>query len=168
MSNIGRLILVLGTLAMPAAALAGGYGVAGVRDATVGQSVAAGQTVWCPRLNSEIPFELQEQMDCGGAPAAGRNRPGFFANFRHVPEGSSPNVRDGNRDPVPNQVTQRPPSPGDDGPRPTGDTIGKWDRLGELNVTPDNYSQQGQDFIDDVRDFSTRNGSGGDWTEFRN
>ena len=53
-------------VAFPAAGLAGSYGDTAVKDATVGRTASAGSTIYCERLDQDIPVRLADRMDCGG------------------------------------------------------------------------------------------------------
>lgn len=176
MNATARTLLILGICTMPGVVLAGGYGTAGVKDASVGQSSTAEATVWCPKLEADIPLRLQEQMDCGQAPvaAAPRERRGFFASFRHVPQGGNRDTggSDGPNDQPSPRVAEGP----NDGPRPQvsegprtqeSASIGKWDRLSQMNVTPQNIGSQSPQFQQQFNDYFNTHGAAGDWTNFK-
>lgn len=166
----------------PTTLVAGSYGSAGVSDAEVGRY--AGQaTVWCERLDANVPERLFRQMDCG-APDDGiarsavagervnnrsRGLGGLFGNFRHV-RGNTIDTDDD--DPPRNlRTTQTPtdddePTPvaSDDPPTPSS-SVGKWDRLSDLGVTPSNFGNQSESFKDQVNDYR-RSNTDGDWSGF--
>ena len=164
----GTLSILTTAMILPTLAAAGGYGSAGVKDATVGPAATATATVWCPAIKAEIPVTLQAEMDCGEAVAVGsakpkvareRFGPGPFGLPPHQRIGPSPNDDDGDRPPL--TTVSKNPVP-EDGPSP----IDKWGRLGQLGVNPSNYHQQGQGFLDKVDAFRNQAGTGGDWSSF--
>ena len=71
MKNSARLFLLVAVTAMPATALAGAYGNSAVKDANVANGGAAGNTIWCQRIEADVPERLAAQMDCGGGAVAG-------------------------------------------------------------------------------------------------
>ena len=162
MKSTALVIAIAGACAMSGAAVAGGYGTAGVRDASVSQSATAEATIWCPRLEADIPLRLQEQMDCGQSVAgvAPTEPRGFFSSFRHVPRNNRPIDRD---------VTENVPNPREPStPQDPGTAfVGKWDRLDELNVTPGNYQDQSPEFRGSVNDYISENGRDADWSGFQ-
>ncbi len=178
-------ILVMASLAIvPSAVSAGGYGTAGVSDANVGQQVAQGG-IWCPALEATISETLYTQMDCEGGPrdaVAGERitneRRGLFGIFgAHEPR---PSVQNDDDDPAPrvtrNQPTPNTPSgePTDEGPSddpkdddPVAANVGKWDRLGEIGVTRENYRDRTtSEFRSRVGEYRNREGYDGDWSGF--
>lgn len=163
----GTISILTTVMFLPGLAAAGGYGSAGVKDATVGPASTATATVWCPALKTEIPVSLQAEMDCGEAVAVGtatpkvareRFGPGPFGLPPHQRIGSTPNDDDGDRPPL--TTTSKNPVPEDN-----NNSIDKWGRLGQLGVNQSNYHQQGQGFIDKVDAF--RNGTDGNWANFK-
>lgn len=190
MTQFVRNALLAMIVTMPSAALAGGYGTAGVKDATVGQSPTATATVWCPKLKTDVPIALHQQMDCGeGAvgtakPAVARERfggRGLFGLPPHQPSGprsalddsdtpvtrANPPTGPGDDTPSdePEQPTDEPDRP-DDRP-PSGGPKTKWERLADFGVNSDNFFDQPDDFRSAVQDFRKTNGGyGGDWSGF--
>ena len=157
------------TLALaPASLMAGGYGNTAVMDESVSQYAAAGETVWCPRLNDNIPARLGEQMDCGGpgrVVKARRGLGGILSSLRHNPGGFQRQESDGgDARPLPKVATL----PKDDSvtPEPTPSSVAKWDRLGEMNVTRENFGNQSQEFQHQVLDYLSSHGPNSDWSGF--
>lgn len=165
--------------ALPMTAVAGGYGTAGVADDSVSQYAAQG-TVFCPRLEEQVPERLYADMDCGGttgmarsavAPDRVENRPGlgnFFRNLRHEPR---PSIR--TDDDNPERRIVEPDGPGNNpqpSPKPTPPTstasVNKWERLSDFGVNQDNFWSQSQSFRDSVMDYRSTNGFDGDWSGF--
>lgn len=183
-------MLVSATLSLPGIALAGGYGTAGVKDASVGQTASSSATVWCPKVKSEVPFELYAEMDCGdGRVAGGVATPkvaperfgdeppiqiGPFQFQPHVRSGPQPN-RNNDDTPLVLRIPESPESPDTPVvpisvvPEPEPETpgpIGKWERLNELGVTPENYPDQGEEFFESISDFIGSNPPDSDWSGF--
>lgn len=185
MTVIGKTLLLTTALSLPGIASAGGYGTAGVSDASVGQTASAGETVYCRNLNTEVPRQLYVEMDCGDGVLTGFATPQVAPErFTDEPEetgffGLPPHVRSG---PTPNDDNDRPrlidnerPDPDDNGtptvpvdkePEPETGPIGKWERLNELGINRDNFGDQGPGFVQDIRDYRESN-PGGDWSGFR-
>lgn len=72
MTTKAKIIVTAAFVAVPGALFAGGYGESAVKDARVGQVGPEGDTVYCQRLDQEIPERLASRMDCGGAVARPR------------------------------------------------------------------------------------------------
>ena len=72
MTTKAKIIVTAAFVAVPGALFAGGYGDTAVKDARVGQAGPQGETVYCRRLDQDIPERLAARMDCGGAPAQPR------------------------------------------------------------------------------------------------
>ena len=71
-------------MAVPGTLFAGGYGNTAVKDASVGNGGASGATVFCQRIDADVPERLAADMDCGGAAVATPRRRGvrgFFAGI---------------------------------------------------------------------------------------
>ena len=181
--DTAKVIAAVTFMLAPSSLFAGGYGTAGVEDATVGQQTAQGE-IWCQRMETNVPEDLYRQMDCGpgraGVAASAvvparvttreqRGLRGIFSNLRHVPQGRSndsdgPGTRvstvgGGGSGPNPS------PSPSPTPPTTTASTD-KWDRLNELGVTRENFDGQSQSLRDQVVDYVKENGGGGDWSGF--
>ena len=172
--NSTNVIAMVAFAACPTSLVAGGYGTAGVADATVGQQTAQAQ-VWCQKLESEIPADLVAQMDCGSATVGiarssvandritnNNPRGGLFGLGPHQ---RGPRVQNDDDGPSPRITTN------DDGPNTnptptTSDNVGKWDRLSELGVTRGNLRSQSQEFRSQFQDYRSNNGTGGDWSSF--
>ena len=153
--NIATVAMVATLMAAPAALMAGSYGSTAVKDDNVGRYASTGNQVWCARLDRNIPADLAAQMECGGSarPAVADNR------ITRLPSSSRDEDKDDRR-----TVTRRKPEP--ETPT-TGGKPGKWDRLGQLNVTPQNFDQQSPSFRDQVRSYyDTAGGPNGDWSGF--
>lgn len=170
-----RIIAVTTALIIPAPLLAGAYGESSVRDGKVENLATSQATVPCPRLNRSIPASLASEMDCGTARATARvagervrNNPlaSFFGRHKRG-SGLAASVGDG-----PNTTSQSNDTPVvSAGPIPTNSSsssgpVAKWDRLGELGVTPDNFASQPDSFKDEFSSFAEENGLGGDWSGF--
>lgn len=100
--------MAMGFLLVPSTILAGSYGPSGVHDSSVTLFVPQ-EHVWCQRLETVIPLELEMHMECGDpstefvrSAIAGerttRNRTlglrSLLSNFRHTPIGHEPNQSD--------------------------------------------------------------------------
>ena len=185
MTHFMKTAIIAAVVAMPTAVLAGGYGTAGVKDATVGQSPTETASVWCPKLGAEVPVDLRRQMDCGDGVAVGTAKPevarerfggrGLFGLPPHQRSGprSALDDDDGPRvlvtapagpDETPNE---RPTGNGEDEPTGGGsDTKTKIQRLGELGVTLSTIPNQSKEFQDSFNDYFAENGAHGDWSNF--
>ena len=172
-----KIIAMLAFAACPTFLVAGGYGTAGVSDANVGQQTAQTQ-VWCQKLESEVPANLHAQLDCGPATAGiarsavaddriTNDRPrggGLFGLGPHVP---GPRVQNDDDGPSPRFTSNEDGPDTDPSPTPTASAeVGKWDRLSELGVTPNNFSSQSSEFQEQFSDYTDENGFGGDWSTF--
>jgi hypothetical protein len=182
MKYLGTFSLIT-TLLVPGLAGAGSYGDAGTADATVVPPTTQTAFVWCPKLKTEIPVDLQTEMNCDDAipvatarpaVAPARFRTGLFGLPPHIPGKGLPNVQDDDTpsdlflDPTPTVATQIPdPTPPSNDPTPDGGFTSKWDRLSDLGVTPDNMAQQTQSFQDSVNNYFSVHGAGGDWSSFQ-
>ena len=160
-------------LMLPGWAVAGGYGEAGVRDATVAPPATATASVWCPKLRTEVPVALQNELDCGEAVAVGSAEPkvapsrftrGFFGLPAHEPSGVQPNFEDGDGTPFP--VAQPAPNAPQQPSPPANQSIGKWERLSQLGVNPQNIQNQSQSFTNAFNDYFSTHGASGDWSNF--
>lgn len=188
MVKLFSVVCVAGALALPSVSSAGGYGTAGVSDARVGQSAVATATLWCPRLNAEVPLELVRQMDCGDGVAVGSAQPAVApARIRRGPFGLPPHDpsrleedrNDPDNDPV--VVVSTNPSPNDNGsddndnsdpndntsdPNNNDGFVDKWTALGDYGVTQDNYDQQPPEVMQPIEDYFNAHGGDGDWSGF--
>lgn len=174
-SSVLSIVVAAAVTLIPAPLMAGAYGASAVKDATVSNQVASNATVYCARLKQDIPVSLQSQMDCGtGAPLAVKAKQSFFERFRHVPQSRTRELGGATRAPVaendgprtPPTATDRPaPTPVAEAPKPQ--SVNKWERLGQLGVTRDNFGQQDNDFFSDVKDHLATQGPEGDWSGFR-
>jgi hypothetical protein len=165
MGNFGRIVVTVGAVLLPASVMAGGYGTAGVKDATVSQSATSEATIWCPKLKQEIPLRLQQQMDCGEDKPAGEKgaRQGFFSAFHHIPQGNRPSARDDNDKPSkPRVVASAAGSVEESAKTP----VNKLERLEQLNVSLDSLGKQSPEFQEQFNDFYSANGPNGDWSKF--
>ncbi|NNF92903.1 MAG: hypothetical protein HKM96_16060 [Boseongicola sp.] len=163
----GTLSLLTTVMILPTLAAAGGYGSAGVKDATVGPSATATATVWCPALETEIPVALQADMNCGEAVAVGSAKPKVARErFGPGPFGLPPHERIGPT-PKDDDNDQPPLTTVSKDPAPDNNPVDKWGRLGQLGVNQSNYHQQGQGFIDKVDAFRNQAGTSGDWSNFQ-
>jgi len=176
------------TLSLPTPLVAGSYGSAGVSDAPVGRY--AGQaTVWCERLDASVPESLFREMECGasddgiarsavaGERVTNRSR-GFLGGLlgphvrgTNIPTDDDEPERTVRSTPTPTEDDNGDPTPiaSNDPPTPTTPTtpnspVGKWDRLGELGVTEQNFNDQSDSFRQEVGDFLS--GSESDWSNF--
>lgn len=123
MTHTVRTAFLAAIVWLPATAFAGGYGTAGVKDATVGQSTAQTATIWCPKLKTEVPITLAQQMDCGAGVAVGTAQPavarerfggrGLFGLPPHQPSGGRSALDD---DDSPITGGTPPVQPGDETP----------------------------------------------------
>lgn len=176
MTHYGRSLILTGLLAFPGLAIAGSYGAVGVSDATVAPPATATATVWCPKIQQEVPQELARQMECGEAVAVGVAEPkvarerftrGFLGLPAHEPTGARPKMEDDQTPFTP--VSDNGPKPDDNGPKPTdkGQPVDKWGRLDQLGVNQSNYHSQGQDFLDKVDAYRNQHGASGDWSNFK-
>jgi hypothetical protein len=165
---------------LPGTAFAGGYGVAGVKDDRVELGAPETAMIWCPKLRTEVPIRLQQQMDCSEGVAVGTAKPavarerfggGLFGLPPHVPGGKTTlQDRDtprptpttepkGSDEPTPDENDETPPTSGQ--PKP------KWDRLADFGVNGDNFFEQSEEFLSAVDAFREANGGyGGDWSGF--
>lgn len=176
MKHLGIAALAAATLAVPGAGVAGSYGSAGVRDATVTPPATATASVWCAKVKAEVPVALASEMDCGEAVAVGTAKPkvarerfttGLFGLPPHQRIGGTVGNDDDDPPIVPVSNSPDPsPTPPSTPPSNSG-PVDKWTRLGQLGVDQSNYHQQGQGFIDKVDAYRNTNGSGGDWTNFQ-
>jgi hypothetical protein len=187
MTTLGKIMLVSATLSLPGIALAGGYGTAGVKDASVGQIASSSGTIWCPKVKTEVPFELYAEMDCGdgqvgfATPQVAPERFGDEPPIRIGPFRLPPHVRSGPQPdsgddtPLVRSIPESPESPTTPVvpigvvPEPEPETpgpIGKWERLNELGVTPENYADQGEDFYQSVSEYIDSNPPNNDWSGF--
>lgn len=187
LGNKKRLIAVVaaGTLlASPSIAIAGGYGSAGVADAEVKQ-YAAQSGIWCQSLEANIPESLFAEMDCNetgvarsavaGERVTNTRTRGLFGLPAHEPrsrtepqDDSAPSILVRSRQPTPTQVANSD-SDSDSVPSPTPTTTGKvdkWDRLDQLGVNGDNWSQQSPDFYDAVNNHRGQENFDDDWSDF--
>ena len=180
MTTLGKYAF-LAVFAAPLPSFAGGYGEAGVKDATVGQLPAETAAIWCPKLRTEVPIELQRQLDCEDGVPVGTARPavaparfggGLFGLPPHQPIGGNSAMVDGGSPlnrlvSAPGDNTDSPENPKDpNNGNNSGAPTAKWDRLGELGVTPENLGQQSEEFREAVRDYTRNNGGAGDWSNF--
>ncbi len=165
--------LLSAMLVLPGVATGGGYGTAGVSDATVGAPTEATALVWCPKIKAEIPIQLQAQMDCSDGVAVGTATPvvaparfgtGLLGLPPHQPKGR--NVTNDDDGPTSILTVNEKLNPGPIAPDPADNAIGKWDRLSQLGVDRQNYDQQSQDFRDAVKNYRSTHGTSGDWTNF--
>lgn len=174
-----RAVLLAAVFGLPCAASAGGYGSAGVKDATVAPPATATATVWCPRLNTEVPISLQSDLNCGRTVAVGVARPkvarerferGLFGLPAHVRSGNTPSNDDSGPGPFPVATPTQSPSPEPQPNTPTPDgsntSVAKWDRLADLGVNPSNFDSQSDDFKRAVGDYLDVEGPLGDWSGF--
>lgn len=177
-------------VAIPSAALAGGYGTAGVKDARVGQSPTQTAVIWCPKLKTEVPLALSQQMDCSDGVAVGTAQPavarerfggrGLFGLPPHQPQAPrsaldkeytpvADNDPPGRPNDEPPGGEQEPPSnepSGNDTPKETGGIKTKWERLADFGVTPENLQSQPRDFKTSVKDYLKDHGPRTDWSGF--
>ena len=195
MTTKAKIIVTAAFVAVPGALFAGGYGDTAVKDARVGQAGPQGETVYCRRLDQDIPERLAARMDCGGAPAqprvAGeRTSSGLLGALSNL-FGGGGNGGSGGDD-----GGSRGTSDGDDGDRNNNGGGGsgggsggsgggsgggdggsgggdggsnftsKWDRLADFGVNRDNYKDQDRDLLDQIKDYRKENGSKGDWSDF--
>jgi hypothetical protein len=148
---------------------AGSFGSAGTEDARVGRY--AGQTtIWCERLEASVPEQLFRDLDCGSDESVVRdavagervtNRGGGLVGLLgpHIRGGNTPNDDDGPSDGLTILDRYKPtPETGSDDP------VDKWDRLGELGVTPENFDEQSDSFKEQVGDYIDSGDS--DWSGF--
>lgn len=190
MTHIVRTAFVAAIVSLPTTALAGGYGTAGVKDATVGQSTAQTATIWCPKLKTEVPITLAQQMDCGAGVAVGTAQPavarerfggrGLFGLPPHQPSGArsalddddspitggTPPVQPGGETPSDDPERPNDDPPSDDTPDQGSGSKSKWERLSDFGVTGENYKEQPREFKQAVREFREKNGVKGDWSDF--
>ena len=174
MTTFGKTVFLAAIVTLPGMALAGGYGTAGVKDARVGNMASETATIWCPKLKTDIPIDLQRQMDCGDGIAVGSAKPavaparfgrGPFGLPPHVPSGGGSPFDDG--DPTPTAGTpDSPDGPSDTPPDNNNQFTSKWDRLNSLGITQDNYSSQPPSTQSAVSDYFNNNGADGDWSGF--
>lgn len=169
-------VAVMMSLFIPGALWAGSYGESAARDGAVANISSNQATVPCPRIGRSIPASLAAEMDCGTAQAtpavAGervRNNNPFASIFGRHQRGSGPTASSGDGPNTASQsndtvVVRSDPTPTDSdsssGPVP------KWDRLGELGVTRDNFASQPDSFKEDFSSYADENGLGGDWSGF--
>ena len=165
MRNTAKVLAVMAVAAAPASVSAGSYGSAGVSDAKVGRT-AATDTVWCERIEANVPRNLFAQMECASPAVAGeritnrRTLKDFFTVRRNGPTKDPKENDDPDR-----RVTTN--TPDDDPDTPTAnEPVGKWDRLNDLGVTPSNFNRQSPDFKEEFQDFFEENGGRGDWSGF--
>ncbi len=184
MTQYVRTAVLAALVALPSAALAGGYGTAGVKDATVGQSPTQTAMIWCPKINTEVPVDLHAQMDCGDGVAVGTAQPavarerfggrGLFGLPAHQPQGGTPDDGDGGTPtPVvtppggPDNPDVTPPDEPNEPPTGNGGTKTKWERMADFGITRDNYKSQPKEFRDSVKDFIESKGTRKtDWSGF--
>ena len=153
-------------IALPGAVSAGGYGSAGVKDDRVSNYASAGDQVWCTRLDRNVPQALAAEMNCRGTPTASRTTrsglAGFFSRLRSNPDAKYPEEDDDND----SSVASRAPRP-DKPEKPTETAVvNKWERLAELNVTPENFQEQDAEFQNAVGDYLSTHGADEDWSGF--
>lgn len=172
-----RTVVILTLMTLPGTGYAGSYGESAVRDASVTNSASNTKgTVPCPRLNRRVSQSLAAQMDCTigvakPAVAGARTSNNPIANFfaRHPNEARSGSVFDGDRGSQNRSSTSRvatepnpaPPSNDSDSGRRS-----KWDRLGDLGITRENYKDQSDDIKSQIHDFRQGNPSDVDWSDF--
>ena len=175
LENPAAFIATVAMALVPFSSLAGGYGSAGVADATVSQYRDI-DSVWCQKLEANIPAELFGQMDCGQA-ATGVARSAvaddritnrdslglrnFLSNFRHIPGRTIPTDDDGPSLRVTN-VREDGHKPN---PTPTSN-VGKWERLSDFGVTHENFGSQSEEFREQVGEYRSTHGVDGDWSGF--
>ena len=165
--KIATMAVAVSFAVAPVALTAGSYGSSAVKDDRVGRQASAGKDVWCGRLDRNIPAELAAQMACNGSArsAVATNRVNRF--FR-IPLPTNRRIPTDDDNPAPRTVVTTSEKPTPTPETPTASTsVGKWDRLGQLNVTPQNFDQQSQSFRNQVRGYyDTADGPNGNWSGF--
>ena len=165
MGRPAKVLAVIVMATLPTSGFAGSYGSAGVSDATVGQTAAA-DTIWCERIEARVPRNLFARMECASSAVAGeritnrRTLRDFFTVRRNGPVKDPAENDDPDR-----RVTTN--TPDDDPNTPTANQpTAKWDRLGDLGVTPQNINRQSPEFQQEFQDYFEENGGRGDWSGF--
>lgn len=170
MTTIKKFAILAVALTLPFPVMAGGYGEAGVRDATVGQMPTETAAVWCPKLRTEVPIELQRQLDCEDGVAVGTAQPavapsrftrGLFGLPPHQPIGGT-SALDDDGDPQGIPIVASGDQNDDDRSGP----VSKWDRLNELGVTRENFDQQSDEFRLSFDAFARDKDNDADWKDF--
>ena len=189
MTTINKFAVLVVALTLPFPVMAGGYGEAGVRDATVGQMPAETAAVWCPKLRTEVPIELQRQLDCEDGIAVGTAEPavaparfvrGLFGLPPHQPIGGSSALEDdGDRPVVPTTATPTPANPTPQDPTPevtdreepenpgSSGPKSKWERLNELGITKENLKDQDEEIRDAIENLVKNPPPNRDWSGFQ-
>lgn len=176
MTTVDKFAFIAVALLLPFPIQAGGYGEAGVRDATVGQMPAETAAVWCPKLRTEVPIELQRQLDCEDGVAVGTARPavaparfsrGLFGLPPHQPIGGSSALEgDGAPPVVPTTATDTRDTNDTPETVTTAGPKSKWERLGELGITPENLRDQDKRTREAIANFVKSPTDAPDWSSF--
>lgn len=164
MKNTAKLLSIVVLASLPVTSHAGAYGASAVKDAAVANSGASGGTVWCDRIEADVPERLAADMNCGGAAARPRGLRGFFASL-----GGSKAGPDRNNDN--DDVVRRPLPPTttvstDPDPTPPSAFTSKADRLADFNTSFDRLGEMSDQFQAEARDYREQHGGRGDWSDF--
>ena len=178
MKHTAKSLLIIAIVAFPVSATAGAFGSSAVKDASVSNSGASGDSVWCDRIEANVPERLASDMNCGGAAARPRGLRGFFASLTGPKSGPSDDNDNDDvvRRPLPptTTVSDDPDTP-PTGTPPTGtpptseppsDFVSKADRLADFDTTFDTIDEKSDQFQQEVRDYREQFGGRGNWADF--